>query len=261
MAARESAILTMTDLHGGKRTEHFNPTILERQLDRLATRLVADRKPIEELVVCMLGDVNDGTGIYPTQIHHQAITNPNQQAAWLSDVLARFFTRLHAAYKNIRIEAVPGNHGRAGKFAHEAANWDIVCYNYLGFKLKEQGIPVRQNTGDPFIRKVGVRGHRYLMYHGHGVRMYQQIPWYGITQRILRWNNSSLAPFDAALFGHFHTAGMFPINRIRAVLSGTAVKKDQWALQELGLESESLWWFFGVNEKHPITWQEQLELK
>ena len=255
----DSAILNVTDLHYGKRSGKFNPANLELRMGRLADRAGKKLSGIDALTIAVLGDVNDGSGIFPTQIHHQAITNPAEQAELASDMLTEFVTRLKKKIKRVRVFCVPGNHGRVGKFAHEAANWDLITYAFLKTKLAPLGVEVKYPSGDNiWIAKFSIYKHSYLMYHGHGIRMYQSIPWYGISQRMLRWNATSLAPFAAMLSGHFHVCGDMSFNRLRSFLSGTPVLRDQWALTELGLESESEWWLLGVDEKRPVTWQERL---
>jgi len=257
----------MTDLHFGKATSTFNPDVCAQRLCEMERKIRRIRGLLgdydfDELVVSMLGDMNDGTGIYPTQFHHQKITDVNEQALVLSDLLARFFRKLQDVWKHVRIEAVPGNHGRAGKFAHESANWDLVCYNYLAKELKPSGIKIGLNSGsdNPFIRKIKVKRHNYVLYHGHDIRTFSNIPWYGMMLRISRWLSTKIAPFDVALLGHFHTVGCWDINRVQLFLSGTMVSDDDWALQSLGWESACKWWIFGVSDHRPVTWQFRLEL-
>lgn len=268
MTQRESAILVMSDLHFGKETATYNPHVFTERLSELGQSLkrihaLLRGYQIDELVIAMLGDANDGTGIYPTQEHHQGISNAEQQADQLSRLLSKFLLGQQRVWGKVRVECVPGNHGRAGKHAHEAANWDIVTYRYLQKSLEDKGIPVRMNgdRADPFIRKIKVRGHSYVLYHGHDIRTFSNIPWYGMMLRLSRWLSTKISPFDVALMGHFHTAGTWDINRVRLFLSGTMVSDDDWALRTLGWESANKWWLFGVSDTRPVTWQYGVELK
>jgi DNA polymerase II small subunit/DNA polymerase delta subunit B len=267
---RETAVLVMTDLHYGKKTSSFKPTDFAERLDAIASRAESIKKHLkssefDELVVCILGDVNDGTDIYATQAHHQAISDVEEQADQLTDLLVPYFARLKKVWQKVRIECVPGNHGRAGKFAHEAANWDVVAYKYLRNKLQyaELDIPLHLNPkqANVFMRIAEIRKHRFLLYHGHDIRSFGNIPWYGILLRTARWNlTEKLAPFDVVLMGHFHTFGCWAFNRVTAMISGTMITDDDWALQSLGWESANKWWMFGVSDKRPITWKFGLEL-
>lgn len=266
---RESAILVLTDLHYGKRTKTFDTAGFAARMDAFGERVIAIRERLsagyhfDELVIPLLGDVNDGTGIYATQAHHQAETNVEEQAEQLTDVLAPWLRTQKKAWGRVRVECVPGNHGRAGRFAAEAANWDVVAYKYLRAKVKPDGIPVGLGRGNDnlFLRTIEVRKHRYLLYHGHEIHSFNSIPWYGMVQRIARWNTTqTLAPFDVVLMGHFHTFGSWAFNRINCYLSGTFVTDDSWALQCLGWESANRTWMFGVSDKRAVTWQVGVDL-
>lgn len=256
----------MSDLHWGKKTATFGPDVLKDRLSRLGGKLMQERAKrnvnFDELRVFMLGDMNDGSDIYPGQPHAQAETNVEQQAWELSDFLAEWLREQLQVWRKITVDAVPGNHGRAGKFAHEAANWDVVAYRYLKSKVEKDGINVCFNTvGDLFIRKVQIRGHNYLLYHGHDIKSFGNIPWYGMLLRLSRWSTTNLAPFDVACMGHFHCSGHWQINKLQMLTTGAAVSDDDWALRFLGWESSPRWWLLGVSDAEPIAWQTSISLE
>lgn len=261
---RETAVVVITDVHYGKKTASFNPESCAQRLAAFGDSVLRIRELLssyafDELVVCLLGDINDGTGIYATQPHHQAITNVEEQAEEISDLLAEWCKGQQKVWKKLRLECVPGNHGRAGKFAHEAASWDVVAYKYLRNKLPK-GCELHLGKKSAFLRVVNIRRHRYLLYHGHEIKTFGNIPWYGMLLRTARWNLSHLSPFAAVLFGHWHTFGLWQFNSVTALASGTLVTDDEWALQSLGWESANRWWMFGVSDKRPITWSFGLEV-
>lgn len=261
----ESAVLCITDAHYGKATHSYNPDISRQRFARLADRLGRIRSLLsgykfDSLTVCFLGDINDGTGIYPGQEHYQAVSNVEAQADEVSQLLEKFLLKQQTTWGDIRVECVPGNHGRSGRFAHESANWDLTAYRYLKLRLAGE-IPVSFNEAeDPFVRKMEVRNWRYLLYHGHDIRTYGNIPWYGILTRTLRWATTAYAPFDAVLMGHFHTCQALPINNVEIMLNGTMVTGDDWALRTFGMASRPQWWLFGVSDSRPVTWRYALDL-
>lgn len=267
----ETAVLVQTDIHYGKKTHTFNPEVAVQRLkdtfEKVShiTGYLGAAYRFDELVILMLGDINDGSGIYPTQSHHQAITNVEQQAeefaGFYADLLARYGKRFPA----IRIEAVPGNHGRAGKFAHEAANWDIVTYRYLAQECRARNLPVTLHLGrgsNLFVRTARIRKFDYLLFHGHQVRAsFAGIPSYGLGQRICRWATTrKFRRFDMALCGHFHARFAWHVNRIPISVSGTYVTDDIWSLDELGWESSNIMPFFGVSDERPMTWNYDLNV-
>ena len=263
----ESAVLLMTDVHYGRKTASYNPKVFAKRLTRLSQTLGGIREglaslSLDRLVVFMAGDMNDGTDIYATQPHEQAESNVEAQADELSELLSSWLLEQKRIWGTVSVEAVPGNHGRAGKRAAVAANWDMVFYRYLALRLGE-AIPVGLNPRpkSPFIRKVELRDHQYILYHGHRIKSYFNIPWYGMSMRLHRWMSTRLAPFDMVCLGHFHTFGAWDVNRKTILVSGTMITDDDWALEEFGWESSARWWLFGVSDKHPMTWQYRLELE
>ena len=265
---KETAVIVHSDMHYGRKTISYNPDVFVRRMKDLRDSiakikyLLNSEYDFDKLVIFQLGDANDGTDIYKTQPHHQAITNVEAQAYELSQIYVDHLTDLGDIFPRIEIEAVPGNHGRAGRFAHEGANWDIVTYRYTQMQLANTNIFLHMNPIDnPFIRQVGIRGWNYLLYHGHEIKSWGGIPWYGILLRLARWGmTNKYGNTDVAVMGHFHSFGQWQFNKMLAMMSGTMVTDDDWALQSLGWESTAKWWMFGVNDKRPITWQYGLEL-
>lgn len=261
----ETAVLVMSDLHYGKRTPTFGPDVFARRLDNLAQRLVRIRELLEsydfdKLLVCILGDANDGTDIYPTQAHYQAITDVQLQAQELAEHLAGFLESQLPIWGRVQVEAVPGNHGRSGRRAAEAASWDLVCYNYLALRLRGRVAVEYSRDTDPFLRKIKIRDHDVLLTHGHDILSYANIPWYGMMLRCMRWSTGDLAPLDLVLMGHFHSLGHWRINRLHLFLTGTMVTDDEWARRRFGWEPAAAWWLFGVSDRFPVTWQFALRL-
>lgn len=261
--SNETAVLFVTDTHLGKKTKSFTPKKAHDRLQKLAAK-VADIKGLlgggyefKELVVCLLGDMIDGTGIYPTQPHHQEETSAIAQVEAFAQSLGDAIDTLSTGFKKTRVECVPGNHGRVSKFAHEADSWDVIAYQRLQDRFK--GSPVAVEYGGRkglFVRRCPVGRWTYLLYHGHGVKMYQQIPWYGLFTRLGRWaTTSQFGRFDAFACGHFHTNGSHQLNRIRVLMNGTMVTDDEWALQEFGYASSNQWWLVGASDKHATTFQ------
>ena len=266
--ANETAVLTITDPHYGKGTATYDPDIFKLRLDGVRDKVAKiwelhrGHHVFDKLVIPILGDVNDGSGIFPTQGLHQVITDPNRQAREVARHLGAFARDMRDIWGVVELECVPGNHGRTGKFGHEAANWDMVAYQYLQMQVENDGIPVRMNErGNPFLRTIDIRGHKFLLYHGHEIRSWGSIPWYGILLRLSRWlMTEEFRDVKVVLMGHFHTKGRWQFNRVEALVSGTMVTDDEWAKQVFGWESATKWWMFGVSDSRPISWAYDIEL-
>jgi hypothetical protein len=261
--AHEDAVLVVTDVHYGKATQSYSPDVTRQRMEEVAARIesitamLQTSIEIDRLHIMFLGDLADGADIYPSQTHHQEISNPDQQSIEAAQtVFAPFVRRMALTFPEVHNYFVYGNHGRTGKRMHEAANWDITCYRYLSLILGDANpriITHTENLTYP-IRVVNVRGHGHLLYHGNEIRSFANIPWYGMMNRLLRWNNSSLPDWRVAHMGHFHSCGRWHINQFEMFSSGTMVTHDEWAFQVLGWESSNRWWFMGVSDERPVTW-------
>jgi len=255
-------VLVVTDTHFGKETTTFNTDIAKRRMMDFAGRVeeivatLSNSYEFTDLHIFWLGDLADGAGIYPSQAHHQEITNPEQQSIDAAEqMFAPFVRRMRRSFPLVRNSFVPGNHGRTGRHAHEAANWDIACYRYLAYALKgEAGVEFDMDNIAYPIKVVDIRGWGHLLYHGNEIRSFASIPWYGMMNRLMRWYNSTLPKWHIAHMGHFHSCGRWRINQFEMFSSGTMVTHDTWAFQVLGWESANRWWLMGVSDNHPVTW-------
>lgn len=266
----ETAVLVMGDIHYGKLTPTFTPAVVAQRLDKLAHGLERIRCLLtsgdsayhfDKLVLVNVGDCVEGSGIYPTQEHHLAVSNVEQQANELAQLMRSFTLEIRKTWGQVEHVVVPGNHGRQGRFAHESSNFDVVYYNYLRYLLAPDNVGVVANElSDPFFQKMQLRGHNYLLYHGADIRMWGGIPWYGIQRRTLSWLATKLAPIDVLLMGHFHVMWMWQISNLRLLTTGTMVSDDEWSRRNLGMEPSTAWWLFGVSDKRPITWNFALDL-
>lgn len=249
-------VCTLTDTHAFKTTPTYSYPVFERRLNAYADALGQTKERNTKLHVFLLGDILDGANIYPTQAFHQSEGDVRAQASDASKTLADWVERLRADWQGVEVWAVPGNHGRTnGKYGHESANWDLVCYEMMALRLGDRAT-VHYYKSAPtehiFFQRPRIQGHNYLLYHGMGVKCYQGIPWYGIKQKALSWHASTLGPFDALFMGHFHTSGYQRVNEIEVYLSGSFATSDEWALEALGSVGDSHSWTFAVTDKEAV---------
>lgn len=276
----ETAVLVISDVHIGKKTPKYDTRKAARVLESVAVKvqniaqLLKNDYGFDEFVVIMLGDILDGSEIFPGQAAVQDIPNVLAQAVAAAHLFLPIIEAGVSVAGKVRICGVAGNHGRSGKNAAEAANWDIVCYQQLESLCKaiykdkvtfEINAPrIEKNSvkeNDLFWMKlVRVKNHYFLLHHGHRARNVLGVPFYGIRQRALTWRSAFPQRWKVLLHGHFHTFARMDFNDIIVLLNGTSVMHDTWALENFGMASVNRWWFFGVSNKFPITWSFGLDL-
>ena len=242
-----SLVLTMTDFHYGKHTGSYN---IERAIDTLwaiIPQLEPHLKGVDHLLIAKLGDMVDADEIYPSQSYHtdEAASYARKQVSQLTGVAKSWLSTLAQTVPWIEVHGVLGNHGRGGRFTHEANNWDLQYYDSLRWACDSL-----DNVGVDFSEKfygiMSVQDLKFLLYHGYSIKMYNRIPYYGMEDRIKGW--SKVLDFDHALFGHFHTFGLSSWNGIQTFLSGTSVTDDEWALEQFGKLGENKWWALMVED-------------
>ena len=268
MDEHRTLIIHMTDLHDGKKTSSFDQDILQQRMDIVTDKLMRmrDRIPftIDKVVVIITGDTVDGSLIYPTQGNHQDEHDTMEQADNTSAMFITFaMDQVEIWGCPVELQCVAGNHGRVGKFHHENTNWDVLVYRTL-FSAAEHYDKVsvyysREKGENRFLRTFKVYDTKILLYHGQGIRMYQNIPRYGIVQRIMRWATTrELGDWTYLFMGHFHRCEYFSQNERMCYMGGTMATNDDWALEILGCESDPHWWVLLMREDGTI--EEQFKL-
>jgi len=273
-------LLTISDVHIGKKTPHYNLKVCCKVIETVANKLVRisellkDGYDYDEVILCFLGDILDGSEIFPGQATVQEIPNVLAQATVAAHIFLPLIEAALEVAPKVRCVGVAGNHGRSGKNAAEAANWDIVTYQQLqalatarwGDKVEcDFNVPkfVKQSLRETdlfWLKLIRIKGHYFLLHHGHRARNVLGIPFYGIKNRALTWRSAFKERWSVLLHGHFHSFARMDFNDFSVLLSGTAIRHDTWALENWGVQGINRWWLFGVGERFPITWSFGLDL-
>ncbi len=260
MANSQTVVAHITDFHYGKKTRTYNKDVAKEKFAKFSKDLVDIRKQnkdADKLVLVWGGDIVDGTGIYPSQPHHQDASDVTEQIDDCTDLTKELFKEQLAAWGAVDNYTVPGNHGRTHKANHEGSNYDRILYSAIRREAEKlTGVRVLEddrNVG-PFLKPFRVRNHRMLAYHGHSIQMYTNIPWYGIIQRLCKWKADKFAGVSTLMLGHFHGFGLWNVQGCNILLGGTTVTDDMWALESFGSGAVNKWWVFGVTDKNPMQW-------
>ena len=145
------------------------------------------------------------------------------------------------------------------KHAHEDANYDRIFYKVL--EIATAKIPnVHWSILEGWHALTKVLNTKFLLIHGHQIRMTLNLPWYGITTRVSRWAaTEGVHDFDVVCMGHFHTSSAIRWSQKRIFTNGTFVDGDEFALENLGLESSQSQWLFGIHPKRGTTWDYEIK--
>ena len=190
---------------------------------------------IQEAAVLMTGDLISGdiheelkiTNAFPSPV--QVVEAARLHAQQLS-YMAKFFDRVTVHF------IAEDNHARLTKKpqAKEAGKNSL---NYLVGVLLEAYLKEHSNIDMniyPMLEKVvDVNARKYLICHGHNVRGWMGVPWYGIERKVGKEAQARLQlimkeverahdiGFHKYIFGHFHTPFDSPLYSCGGSLSGT----------------------------------------
>lgn len=239
----EILVLELSDLHIGRTTNSYNIRVFKERMEMVADRVIrlvtlfrAGRN-IKKLYIFGLGDWVDGDAIFPGQPFEIEGSKMKQIFLWGLPSISKFLGEIAPHFKEIKIFCVKGNHGRNTKFDAQEVNWDLILYELL----KESTKQIKNISWDitwEWYQIVKIFNWKFLLIHGDQIRMWMNLPFYGMTQKGMRWQGSIKERWDYLNLGHFHTPINFVWNNFEVIANGTFLSGDDWAQRELGMNSE-----------------------
>ena len=220
-----TAVLHLTDLHEGEVTERdevegfgeFNPIIFTQRLTTLGERFLDYIKVqrngynIPRLQILGTGDYISGgiheelkvTNAYPEPV--QAVECGYKLGALIA-MLAPHFHQIDTDWITL------DNHGRMTRKNQAAQggenNWGYVVAHII--RQMCAGLPnvtVRVHAKPSTLVRVGDK-ERYLCFHGHQIKGWAGLPYYGFDRRVAMEAVKRMGLIDEAftklVFGHFH---------------------------------------------------------
>jgi len=236
-----TCVLHLTDLHCGEVTKkdevegfgEFNPDLFASRLQALGERVLkfvqVQRSGYTIPALHILG-----TGDYVSGDIHEELKVTNAfpapvQAVQAGYALGALVEMLAPHFASITSEwLTTDNHGRMTR-KPQAAEGGLNNWGYIVAHIVKQHCARLSNVDVRIHAKpsalVPVAGQRYLLFHGHEIRGWAGVPFYGFERRVALEAVKRMGHEDAAytklVFGHFHVA----VNAMRyntgGSLSGT----------------------------------------
>ena len=262
----ETQVLLLGDIHGGEITPTYNPDVMIKRFGDLfnstmrITQLHRNMYPVNEIVIPMIGDMIHGENPYQgAKVGSINCGAQEQIFDYVLPQLLSFVLSLKQEFETVRVEAVPGNHGRYSREAPDKSNWDMILYKALKPALEQQG--VEMNITNNFCSIFKVKGFKFFAFHGNQVKATQGIPYFALDRKVKSWY-ITFDGFDYAICGHFHKDDFLRISsKTKLFINGSWVSDDPFALEVIGTSSIPAQWTFGVHEKRGITWAYSLDLQ
>jgi hypothetical protein len=212
----------------------------------------------ERCVIAANGDFVSGT------IHELEKHSDHENVIWAvydcGMVLAKAIRELAAVYPTIEVFCTSGNHGRlpdARRIQQKepTRSWDTLCYLFARENLRN--VPnVTFYIPNSYAVAFDIYGWRWLQTHGHDVKSWNSIPWYGLNRLIGNMNALEAGrglPVHYWAFGHFHNASSLPHASGESFVNGSLIGSNEFALNALGKVDRPTQWLLQVHPEHGVT--------
>lgn len=270
----EDQVLLWSDMHSGM-VNHapitgeltYNPEIEEQELLELRDgvyRFHSLFKPsynIERLHIFSLGDNITNDRIFKGQLFEIASCVGRQIVSYVN-YKSSFINQMLKIYPEIIDIEIVGNHGRTTqeRIAEPVENnfeWlgaQILKERFAGNKRVQIIVP------NDYAYSAVVKGHKYLLMHGHFIRGSSSNTLERAAEKITLLLGKDF--HDATCIGHFHSINEKEINTDSVLLvNGCWIKKDSWAYYTLKKESSAKQFFFNVSDRSSMHNIQRLNLR
>lgn len=273
-ATQETMIQEFSDWHAyevvtAERTRGFNAynaQIMGQRVRQVVQTHLSIKQRMEggggwnfrRLVVGLNGDFMSGT-IHEVERHGDA-PNVVLAAYGTALVLAQALRDLAAQYELVECFCSSGNHGRlpdAKRMQQKdpLRSWDALIYLLAKEHLRDIK-HLRFFIPDSYSVAFEVEGWRFLQTHGHDIKSWNSIPFYGINRMMANLNAleaSRGTPFHAALLGHFHNLSSMEAASAEYFVNGSLIGGTEFSVQGMGRSDKPRQWMLGVHAEHGIT--------
>jgi len=252
----QTGLLLVSDVHLGQLTPSEQVGMFGEYNSRIALARfeytfksftsIALHQPfgIDEVVVVFLGDLMEHSHL---RTGHEGFVDMNtvKQCLSIANAGIASISMLAGQFPRVRIECVPGNHGRVTadyKLCDPTDNFDYLAYHIMQMGLAGQP-NVTFDIPETWYVNFRVYQHIFFAMHGENIRSYSGFPWYGATRAIRKyvamfrltqkrmirdrdpqtredWEECMIVP-DYALLAHFHSDTTWDAPDIESFVNGS----------------------------------------
>jgi hypothetical protein len=257
---QEHAIALLSDLQTGKVTPDYDSAVCRERVMRYAEKIVKianiQRRdhPVDEITVCMLGDMIEGVDIFPGQQWLIDSTLYDQLFNTTPALLVDFLRILLANFERVTVLAVDGNHGRIGRRGQFGPmdNADRMLYRIVAMLLRHEPrfeLKMTDPKGERNWYMVGQWGsYSAMLIHGDQIRGHSGFPWYGLGKKVNGWGSGGIPErFGDVFMGHYHQLARIPLNQRSVWCNGSTESTNTFASESLAAQSEPSQWLLFVD--------------
>lgn len=269
----ETLILLLSDWHAYEivtrdRTlglNEYNAAILGERAARIigGVRSIADKMRkggwrFPKLIIAANGDMISGT-IHEVERHSDA-PNVIRAALGCGQLLAACIRDLAACFEEIEVFGTSGNHGRLPDHRRVSQKDPTRSWDYLIYAIAQEALRdlpnVRFTLPESYSVVYDVEGWAVYQGHGHDIKSWQSIPFYGISRTATGLNalrGAAGNPIQYFLFSHFHNPGSICAPGSEYFVNGSLIGGTEFSVNGLGRCDRPTQWLLAVHKDHGIT--------
>ena len=212
-AKAEVALWHTTDWQGAKKTTTYNSEVMRKRVMQFAetavhlTNIQRTHHPVDEVVICLGGDMVEGLFNFPTQVFEIDATIFEQYVN-VSRLLVDLVRYALANYTKVTVIPEWGNHGRIGSKRDNVPkndNFDRMCYE-LARQLLAGEKRLTWNDCPEDIQRIEIGNYRALLIHGDEIGRNGSASSATLVQHANRWRSGAYDwDFRDVYIGHYHT--------------------------------------------------------
>lgn len=251
----ETAVLLLSDWQLGKRTPSYSSDVCEQRVALLrdkVDRIVEIQRqdhPVKRIAIFLLGDMIEGELIFPGQAFEIDSSLFRQVTVDGPRILGDTIRWALDRFEEVEVHAVPGNHGAIGgrsrRDMNPESNGDRMLYEITRQLTDQPRLTWNVSMEWWTVADLGEKC-RFLLAHGHQIRGYAGLPWYGFLKKVLGWASlERMWPdmnFDHVTVGHYHTPTTMYFNGRRVWVNASTESHNPYALEQLAAAGEPAQW-------------------
>ncbi|MES2208575.1 MAG: hypothetical protein V4515_00065 [Chloroflexota bacterium] len=272
-AVEETLLLLLSDWHAYEQVRpervlglnEYNAAICARRAWRvvnsarsIAAKMRAGGWRFPRLVVAANGDMISGT-IHEVEKHNDA-PSVIQAAIGCGLLLAEGLRDLAASFEEVTVYGTSGNHGRLPDHKRVSQKDPTRSWDYLIYSIARQALAdvpaVKFVLPESYSVVYPVEGWQVYQGHGHDIKSWQSIPFYGISRTATGLNALRVAagsPIHYFLFSHFHNPGSICAPGSEYFVNGSLIGGTEFSVNGLGRCDRPSQWLLGFHKDHGIT--------
>lgn len=248
--ADNCGLFLLSDLHIGTLLENYETTYQKREkelknvVDNLL-HVIRLHYPVKTLYICLMGDMMQGQNNYPHQVS-ESDSQWKQVKQSVKIVINEIIRLIDNCYKEgikINVVEVCGSHGKTSQFrSRNRDSEEMIVYSWINSVLEGRYQDIQIDCDINYVLK-NIEGLDMLFEHGDSIKMYQNLPYYGIGRRIDRMRGRTGVMIKVYNMGHFHSLNHLRVNDADVFMTGT-LHTDSDLSYTLGLLPDERFWFY-----------------